>query len=35
VRRMVEQGLGGRFELRSAAMGSGTCADVSFPAKSR
>ena len=35
VRRMVEQGLGGRFVLRSAAMGSGTCADVSFPAKSR
>ena len=35
VRRMVEQGLGGRFELRTAAMGSGTCADVSFPAKSR
>jgi two-component sensor histidine kinase len=35
VQRMVEQGLGGRFELRSASMGSGTCADVSFPAKSR
>jgi len=35
VRRMVEQGLGGRFELRSAAMGSGTCADVTFPARSR
>jgi two-component sensor histidine kinase len=35
VRRMVEQGLGGRFELRSAVMGRGTWADVIFPARSR
>ena len=34
VRRMVEQGLNGRFELRAAATGSGTCADVVFPANS-
>jgi two-component sensor histidine kinase len=33
VRRMVEQGLNGRFELRSAAAGSGTCADVTFPTR--
>jgi two-component sensor histidine kinase len=35
VQRMVEQGLGGRFELSSAVMGSGTRADVIFPARSR
>jgi two-component sensor histidine kinase len=35
VRRLVEQGLGGRFELRSGALGSGTYADVTFPARSR
>ena len=34
VRRMVEQGLDGRFELRAAATGTGTCADVLFPARS-
>lgn len=34
VRRMVEQGLNGRFELRAAATGTGTCADVVFPANS-
>jgi two-component sensor histidine kinase len=33
VRRMVEQGLGGRFELRAAP--AGTCAEVVFPARSR
>lgn len=31
VRRMVEQGLGGRFELRAAATSVGTCAEVVFP----
>jgi two-component sensor histidine kinase len=35
VRRMVEQGLGGRFELRAAATGSGTRAEVIVPARSR
>ena len=35
VQRMVEQGLGGRFELSNAVMGSGTRADVIFPARSR
>jgi two-component sensor histidine kinase len=34
VRRMVEQGLNGRFELRAAATGTGTRADVVFPANS-
>jgi two-component sensor histidine kinase len=33
VRRMVEQGLDGRFELRSAATGAGTCAEVVFPSR--
>jgi len=33
VRGMVEQGLNGRFELRAAATGTGTCADVVFPAR--
>jgi two-component sensor histidine kinase len=32
VRQMVEQGLNGRFELRAAATGTGTRADVVFPA---
>jgi two-component sensor histidine kinase len=32
VRRMVEQGLGGRFELRPA--GTGMCAEVVFPTRS-
>jgi two-component sensor histidine kinase len=35
VRRMVEQGLGGRFEIRNGVLGGGTCADVIFPASSR
>lgn len=35
VRRMVEQGLNGRFELRAAATGVGTCADVVFPTRSQ
>lgn len=35
VQRMVEQGLGGRFELSNAVMGSGTRADVIFPARLR
>ncbi len=33
VRRMVEQGLDGRFELRAAATGCGTCAEVVFPTR--
>jgi two-component sensor histidine kinase len=33
VRRMVEQGLGGRFELRAAATSVGTCAEVVFPTR--
>jgi len=33
VRGMVEQGLNGRFELRAAATGTGTCADVVFPSR--
>jgi len=35
VRRMVEQGLDGRFEMRAAAAGAGTCAEVVFPTRSR
>jgi two-component sensor histidine kinase len=35
VRRMVEQGLDGRVELRPAATGVGTCAEVVFPTRSR
>lgn len=35
VRRMVEQGLDGRFELRAAATGIGTCAEVIFPTRSQ
>lgn len=35
VRRMVEQGLDGRFELRAAATGIGTCAEVVFPTRSQ
>jgi two-component sensor histidine kinase len=34
VQRMVEHGLDGRFELRAAATGGGTCAEVVFPARS-
>jgi two-component sensor histidine kinase len=34
VRRMVEQGLDGRFELRPGAAGAGTCAEVVFPMRS-
>jgi two-component sensor histidine kinase len=34
VRRMVEQGLGGRFELYTATTGAGTYAEVVFPARS-
>jgi hypothetical protein len=30
---MVEQGLGGYFELRVAPNGTGTCAEVVFPAR--
>lgn len=33
VRRVVEQGLDGRFELRAAATGVGTCAEVVFPTR--
>ena len=33
VKRMVEQGLGGRFELRAVPNGTGTCAEVVFPAR--
>lgn len=33
VQRMVEQGLGGHFELRVAPNGTGTCAEVVFPAR--
>jgi two-component sensor histidine kinase len=33
VRRMVEQGLRGRFDLRAAANGAGTCAEVVFPTR--
>jgi two-component sensor histidine kinase len=33
VRRVVEQGLGGRFELRAAATTVGTCAEVVFPTR--
>lgn len=35
VRRMVEQGLDGRFELRAAATTVGTCAEVVFPTVQR
>jgi two-component sensor histidine kinase len=35
VRRMVEQGLGGRFELRPAVGGTGTSAVAVFPVTSR
>jgi two-component sensor histidine kinase len=35
VRRMVEQGLDGRFELRVGATGGGTCAEVVFPTRLR
>jgi two-component sensor histidine kinase len=35
VRRMVEQGLDGHFELRAAVAGIGTCAEVVFPTRSR
>ena len=35
VLRMVEQGLGGRFELRAVPSGIGTYAEVVFPAGSR
>jgi two-component sensor histidine kinase len=34
VRRMVEQGLDGHFEVRAAATGAGTCAEVVFPTRS-
>jgi two-component sensor histidine kinase len=34
VRRMVEQGLGGRFELYTATTGAGTYAEVVFPTRS-
>jgi two-component sensor histidine kinase len=34
VRRMVEQGLGGRFELYTATAGAGTYAEVVFPTRS-
>jgi hypothetical protein len=32
---MVEQGLAGRFELRAAATGVGTYAEVVFPTRSQ
>jgi two-component sensor histidine kinase len=35
VRRMVEQGLEGRFELRAATTGVGTYAEVVFPTRSQ
>jgi two-component sensor histidine kinase len=34
VRRMVEQGLDGHFELRPGTAGAGTCAEVVFPTRS-